>query len=467
MKTTFILFILFIIFISKIKNNSKVRQRHFCSVDRINTKIKYPPFSQQRILTDAEFKPIRIYIDKTYLDYQKNLYPELNELYTVSLNGMQKVVETLQNLIKLKTLSYKINFITNEDLQEWEFEDKINPKLKLNGEGIEADLVILPKFSSKNKIINYTNIEGYPVYFDKNTNRPIIGIININREITLNVENINYYLQSIFLHEFTHILGFLIKLFKFYPGGENNTIKYEKEPRTNMQKGFIITPKVLSFAKKYFNCSLITGVELESQSGEKNDKVANSHWEARILLGEYMNSEIYTPEQVISEFTLALLEDSGWYKVNYYTGGLMRFGKNKGCNFLYKDCITGTKVDFKNEFFVYTSTWSPSCSSGRQSRTYCATYFVSDQIEHNYARFPNPNFIGKKIADYCFVNDLQSDEEKNMYYIGSCKKGGGGYGANVNYNRGYKCESGKFSKKFGEIYSDNSFCVLSTIYPNV
>ena len=33
----------------------------------------------------------------------------------------------------------------------------------------------------------------------------------------------------------------------------------------------------------------------------------------------------------ISEITLALLEDSGWYKANYYTGGLMRFGKNKGC----------------------------------------------------------------------------------------------------------------------------------------
>ena len=51
-----------------------------------------------------------------------------------------------------------------------------------------------------------------------------------------------------------------------------------------------------------------------------------------------MNSEIYTPEQVISEFTLALLEDSGWYKANYYTGGLMRYGKNQGCYFIQNDC---------------------------------------------------------------------------------------------------------------------------------
>ena len=32
-----------------------------------------------------------------------------------------------------------------------------------------------------------------------------------------------------------------------------------------------------------------------------------------------MNGVIYTNEQVISEFTLALLEDTGFYKANYYT----------------------------------------------------------------------------------------------------------------------------------------------------
>ena len=34
-------------------------------------------------------------------------------------------------------------------------------------------------------------------------------------------------------------------------------------------------------------------------------------------------------EQAISEMTLALFEDSHWYKVNYYTGGLFRYGKNE------------------------------------------------------------------------------------------------------------------------------------------
>ena len=88
---------------------------------------------------------------------------------------------------------------------------------------------------------------------------------------------------------------------------------------------------VVSIAKKYFKCQDLIGVELERK---ELNIIADSHWEGRVLLGEYMNSEIYTPEQVISEFTLALLEDSGWYKANYYTGGLMRYGKHKGCPFI-------------------------------------------------------------------------------------------------------------------------------------
>ena len=45
------------------------------------------------------------------------------------------------------------------------------------------------------------------------------------------------------------------------------------------------------------------------------------------MLGDYMIGADYG-ETVISEITLAVFEDSGWYKVNYYTGGLFRYGKN-------------------------------------------------------------------------------------------------------------------------------------------
>ena len=79
-----------------------------------------------------------------------------------------------------------------------------------------------------------------------------------------------------------------------------------------------------------------------------------------------MRAVIYQEEMAISEFTLSFLEDSGWYKANYYTGGLFRFGKNQGCQFIENDCLDNyLNTEFKNEFFDYNNLWTPSCSTGR------------------------------------------------------------------------------------------------------
>ena len=93
---------------------------------------------------------------------------------------------------------------------------------------------------------------------------------------------------------------------------------FTKLDNYGIQRAYINSTKVINVAKKYFNCNTIEGVELENYGGELT---AGSHWEARILYGEYMTGYVPTQDQVISEFTLALLEDSGYYKVNYYTGG--------------------------------------------------------------------------------------------------------------------------------------------------
>ena len=45
------------------------------------------------------------------------------------------------------------------------------------------------------------------------------------------------------------------------------------------------------------------------------------------------------PESRFSEFTLALLEGTGWYKPDYSYAEKMTFGKNKGCGFLDNPCV--------------------------------------------------------------------------------------------------------------------------------
>jgi len=65
----------------------------------------------------------------------------------------------------------------------------------------------------------------------------------------------------------------------------------------------IVTPKVVNAARKHFGCNNLEGVELEDQGGEGSK---NSHWESRVMLGDFMIAQSYD-ENVISEITLALM----------------------------------------------------------------------------------------------------------------------------------------------------------------
>ena len=91
-------------------------------------------------------------------------------------------------------------------------------------------------------------------------------------------------------------------------------------------------------AAKYFGCGKnnLKGVEMDDFNSLETQDGNSIHWSARILLGDYMTSELYYTEQAISEITLASLEDLGYYEINYFTGGLMRFGKNKGCELFFQ-----------------------------------------------------------------------------------------------------------------------------------
>ena len=49
---------------------------------------------------------------------------------------------------------------------------------------------------------------------------------------------------------------------------------------------------------------------------------------------DYMTSQT-TKHSLITKMTLALFEDSGWYKPNYTLAEDMWWGKNRGCDFVH------------------------------------------------------------------------------------------------------------------------------------
>ena len=407
---------------------------------------------------DDGFTNIRIYIDKTYINQNYDNLEILNKVLT----SIEKCVKSIEEIIKVRQID-KIKF-TDSDIHTLGFNNnEINPDLLSTGEGISSDLIIFPKFEEFQQNTQLVLAIGKPVIFDSVSKRPIGAILSINKNLP-SIPNSENYLNSVIIHQLTHILGFMYELFDKYEIGFSNVIKTDMEIRTiqgkeRKEKKYIISPRVVSYAKKYFNCENITGVELEDSSSY--DDYNSSHWEARILLGEYMNSEVHTPEQAISGFTLALLEDSGWYKANYYTGGLMRFGKHQGCAFLYEDCEVNdnSKNKFKNDLFAVSAIndlQRTTCSSGRQSRCYIITNNKMSRGLH---------ISGKEIADDCFVSDFDKDEEDLSFFVGSCNKGNGEYGTKIYYNNNYRGKNGNFPDIFGEEISDNSFCVLSSVVP--
>ena len=303
-------------------------------------------------------------------------------------------MEVLESLLKVKKSN--INYIiTDEQIESiliYDWNRTIVGNMAEKGmKELGIDLIIFGRFDDE--MDEYVLANAGARYIDVKTSRPLVGIVNINSNVNYSKINSKEYFQSIIIHEFTHILGFNSGYFKdvfhnmFSRSDENGVLRH-----------FINSPKVLAVAKKYYNCPNIDGVELEEYGGSGT---AGSHWEARILLGEYMNGVIYSEELVISEFTLALLEDTGYYKANYYTGGLMRFGKGKGCDFLKKRCINSNheiNPKFENEFFdsVFNPSMDSSCSSGRQSRTYHALWIYS-YIPSYYQYFENKRVGGNAL----------------------------------------------------------------------
>ena len=440
-----------------------------CSADKIKHENKVYELTEEeeknvtkkRNLQDIDYKEIRIYL--SYVQLTSMIYDDtlLNQI----LDCLNKTNKYVQNLIKVKRLDYRIKFSFSQQKNYNLTTKSDNYDTSLEA-GVEYDLVIFPI------IITTNSMSCKIIYRDRNTYRPIISILYIPNNLILKTgKNIELYFRSLLLHEYTHILGFLYDSFEYFPGSYNRTI--EKGILRDRERYFIKTDKVVQKLKQYYNCydNDIIGLELEDQD---DSGLPSSHWEARILLGEYMNIEQYRPEVVISDFTLALLEDSDWYRVNNYTGGLMRFGKNKGCDFFFFLCsdVQG-KTPFKNEFFDFgEDDHNPSCSSGRISRTYSDYNDYQDGIPiSKYSRIGitnKENCGGKtKNADYCFGFIQNSKEETDeIFYVGNCNYGNGSYGSQITYNYYGNLTNSKNEKELKEKYSNNSFCILSEAYPS-
>ena len=281
---------------------------------------------------------------------------------------------------------------------------------------------------------------------------PLIGLVTISKYIDHSKLN-NEYLTLLFLQQFIKILGFQVPTNSEKAAFEGS-ISADVEDEDNdledliIEKAYVDSANVIDYAIKYFACGTIDEIELEKDSHN------NVYWPSRLFLGDIMTKFDNYEEKFISGITLALLEETGYLyiKKEYaYTGGLMRFGKHKGCEFFSGECepnVDENSITFSNEFYLPQETDvfpEPSCSSSRLGKTVYMLHSIADG-DNPEIGYKNGAYTGLKQTNYCPIAEYTQTEG---FSIGFCSD------ANTPKDTSLYEETGS-----------GSFCVLSSLISN-
>ena len=374
--------------------------------------------------------PIKIIVDYTSLNKSKNdNFETIQNLIEDTINKIQEILEIEHEEIDLSIIEGASSLIKGRcklDNIDENFDNFL----------IENDVIIFPSFKNLSYLGENILVSGEFCLITKDY-RVVGGNLYINENITFETiyDELNF--KYALFHEFTHILIFHPILLDFL---EMTGIEEDEETKYKV----VNSEKVLEKAREHFNCDRIEGIRLEDLGGEG---IAGFHWDPRYMLGDYMISLDYF-DTVISDITLALFEDSGFYKVNYYTGGLFKFGKNKGCDFFEKNCnYTFNETLLFNDTFCFTPGES-LCSQSKTNKGKCAIYNYASRninISTKYQYFDNPQYGGLERMNYCPVPEEPMNDSN--IFENNCKFGNI---SNPNIN---------------EKYGNNSFCFIGSLMP--
>ena len=138
-----------------------------------------------------------------------------------------------------------------------------------------------------------------------------------------------YHEQAV--HEISHSLGFSSSKFDEYrtASGAKHATVIARMSQGGKTVSKMVTPAVRARSREHFGCDSLEGAEIEDGGGSGT---AGSHLEKRIFMNEFMTGTA-SREPVFSAITLALFEDSGWYRVNYDGAQTIHWGNGVGCSF--------------------------------------------------------------------------------------------------------------------------------------
>lgn len=319
-----------------------------------------------------------------------------------------------------------------------------------------TDLLIVIAIRPSPSILGYASACG----FERMYGRPVLGIMNINP----------YYLNSTYtdsiietaVHETIHVLGFSYNLFDRWINSdgdviglnnvvktENKTFVDEEEQTTFKVVKKLITPNLQNAVRQHFNCPEEDGAQLEEFGGADT---INSHFAATIFMNELMTSsdayKSFTRSTILSQFSRALLADTGWYKISpSFNGASLVYGGKTGCSILQKRCeswnlqsqgFEGYYCDkLRNRFNQVIN----RCTFDLSSIGFCGIVNYGKSLGY-YEHLPNATLGGLPEYNYCPI--------VARFTKGSCNPG---YNQDVPGN-------------FGQVYGPRSACFNANATPS-
>jgi leishmanolysin len=279
--------------------------------------------------------------------------------------------------------------------------------------GVAADLFLyVDTFADSSTQIANTKY----CYLASGTRRPLVARIMINRNMLPNA-NGNVLLHEknmyVMMHETMHGLGFSTNTYKYFvdSNGKTRSGHIKSVSVNGKTRTFLDVPPLTEKLRAHFGCSSLQGALMENGGGSGTSA---SHFERKVFLYEHMTSGAIDGRRV-TEMSLALLEGSGWYDVDYSYAEPYFFGKGQGCSF-----VTGTSCTTFDEF---CSGSSRGCAPHGRGGGSCRSDSISDGCRYyspdndydcenangeDYARLPDLQVYGRGAGSKCFSGTLNT-----------------------------------------------------------
>ena len=278
--------------------------------------------------------------------------------------------------------------------------------------GIAADLAYF--FTLEDEEDSITVASSYACFLTSGTYRPVVATTWFNTALFGATTDVLLHEKNTYMlmHEMTHCLGFATALYPYYidSTGARLTGHIKSGTLDGATAVILDVEPLTSQLRTFFGCSTLEGAYMEN-SGSTG--TAGCHFERRQFVYEAMATPLIY-QQAYSQFTLALLEGTGWYTANYSYADPYWFGQGEGCDFLTGTCSSTT-------YDEWCSGSSRGCTvTGRGGGT-CSADIRSDSCRYQYpdvnydcenpdatayARYPSVESYGRLENSKCLTGTL-------------------------------------------------------------